>query len=233
MFVAVERMTRRGSRSRLVELADVGLRVRVWPMATKKSPASSIGISFGFKCCASATPVTLPFVAEHLVDRRVVEELNLRDRASAVLHDLRRAELVAAVDERDLLSEAGEERRLFHRRVAAADDHDRTGCGRTSRRRSTSARSTSTPEISEDCSAPPIIACCRLTVCGASPSATACWASTPIRCSSPQALAMKSTVSTAASTRSRVGITTTTIDRCVSGAQPALAKGVLDPRRRE
>ena len=43
--------------------------------------------------------------------------------ARPVLHDLRRPELVATVDERDLGREAREEGRLLHRRVAAAD-HD-------------------------------------------------------------------------------------------------------------
>src|SRR5439155_18626651 len=42
----------------------------------------------------------------------------------AVLHDLRRAELLAAVDDGDLVGEPGEERRLLDRRVAAADDRD-------------------------------------------------------------------------------------------------------------
>ena len=64
-------------------------------------------------------------VAEHLVDGRVREELDLVVRAGAVEHDLRRAELVAPVDQRDLRAEARQEQRLLHRGVAAADDDDR------------------------------------------------------------------------------------------------------------
>jgi hypothetical protein len=45
----------------------------------------------------------------------------LRVAARALEHDPRRAELVAAVDDRDLGREPGQERRLLHRRVAAAD----------------------------------------------------------------------------------------------------------------
>ena len=41
-----------------------------------------------------------------------------------VLHDLAGAELVAAVDDRDLVGELGQEGRLLDRRVAAADDGD-------------------------------------------------------------------------------------------------------------
>ena len=37
---------------------------------------------------------------------------------------VRRAELVAAVDDRDLVGELRQEDRLLHRRVAAADDED-------------------------------------------------------------------------------------------------------------
>lgn len=45
-------------------------------------------------------------------------------RPGAFEHDSGRAELVAAVDHRHTAGEAGEERRLLHRRVAAADDRD-------------------------------------------------------------------------------------------------------------
>ena len=50
------------------------------------------------------------------VDLRVVER--------ALLHDLRGAQLVAAVHDRHLVGELGEEGRLLHRRVAAADHDD-------------------------------------------------------------------------------------------------------------
>src|SRR5690606_31557204 len=42
----------------------------------------------------------------------------------AVGHDLRRAQLVTTVDQRDLVREAREERGLLHRGVAAAHDGD-------------------------------------------------------------------------------------------------------------
>ena len=45
-------------------------------------------------------------------------------RGRAVGHDLRGAQRVAAVDEVDLAGEAGEEKRLFAGRVAAADHGD-------------------------------------------------------------------------------------------------------------
>ena len=62
--------------------------------------------------------------SEHLVDDGVQHELDLLVLARAVDHDRRRAELVAAVDDHDLAREPRQERRLLHRRVAAADDRD-------------------------------------------------------------------------------------------------------------
>ena len=52
------------------------------------------------------------------------QELDLRVGERAVLHDLRGPQLVAAVDDRHLVGELGEERGLFDGRVAAADDGD-------------------------------------------------------------------------------------------------------------
>ncbi len=63
-------------------------------------------------------------VAEDVGDRVVPQELDLGVGEGAVLHDLARPQLVAAVDERDLVGELGEERRLLDRRVATADDGD-------------------------------------------------------------------------------------------------------------
>ena len=57
-------------------------------------------------------------------DLGVPHELDLVVRESAVLHDLRRAKGVLAVDHVDLVGEPGEEVRLLHRRVAATDDRD-------------------------------------------------------------------------------------------------------------
>ncbi len=59
----------------------------------------------------------------HAVGR---QELDVRLRPRALEHDLRGAELVAAVHHRHLGGELGQEDRLLHRRVAAADD-DRLG----------------------------------------------------------------------------------------------------------
>ena len=63
-------------------------------------------------------------VADHVDDLAVPDELDLLVGERAVLHDLRRAQLVAAVDHVDLRGELGEEGRLLHGRVAAADDGD-------------------------------------------------------------------------------------------------------------
>ena len=60
--------------------------------------------------------------AEHVLDDVRREDAQVLGRPRGVDHDLRRAELVAAVHEHDLGGEAREERRLLHRRVAAADD---------------------------------------------------------------------------------------------------------------
>ena len=64
-------------------------------------------------------------VADDVVDDGVPQEVDLGVRERAVLHDLRRPQLVAAVDDRDLGRELGEEDRLLERGVAAADDRDR------------------------------------------------------------------------------------------------------------
>ena len=63
-------------------------------------------------------------LAEDVGDGVVPEHLDLRVGERPVLHDLAGPQLVAAVDERDLLGELGEEDRLLHRRVATADDGD-------------------------------------------------------------------------------------------------------------
>jgi hypothetical protein len=62
--------------------------------------------------------------AEHLFDDGAGEELDLGMSHGAIEHDLRGAELFAAVDDGDFGGEAGEEESLFHGRVAAADDGD-------------------------------------------------------------------------------------------------------------
>src|ERR1043165_7940114 len=64
------------------------------------------------------------FRADDFVDGAVVAELDFRIRQRALLHDLRRAQGLAAVDDRHLRGKLRQERRLLHRRVAAADDRD-------------------------------------------------------------------------------------------------------------
>jgi hypothetical protein len=59
-----------------------------------------------------------------LDDGVVPEELDLGVGERTVLHDLRGAQLVAAVHDRDLLGELGQERRFLDRRVATPDDGD-------------------------------------------------------------------------------------------------------------
>ena len=63
-------------------------------------------------------------VAEHLFRDRVPENLQFGVVESALLHDLRRPQFVPPVDEIHFGRELGQVRRLFHRRVAAADDAD-------------------------------------------------------------------------------------------------------------
>ena len=58
------------------------------------------------------------------VDLGIEHPGDLRVRARLVLHDLRRAQRLAAMHEGDLVGEARQEHRLLHRRIAAADDRD-------------------------------------------------------------------------------------------------------------
>ena len=94
------------------------------PTATNK-PSASISVSCSGDDVAEpdARDVAGP-LAEHLVDRRVQDELDLLVLPRAVDHDRRGAELVAAVDDHDLAREPGEEGRLLHRGVPAAHDDD-------------------------------------------------------------------------------------------------------------
>src|SRR5713101_5932126 len=62
--------------------------------------------------------------AEDVVDDAVPHEVDRRVGEGPVLHDLRRPELVAPVDDADLGGEAGEERSLLDGGVAPADDGD-------------------------------------------------------------------------------------------------------------
>jgi len=62
--------------------------------------------------------------AEDLFDGGAGEESDVGVSHGAIEHDLRGAEALAAVDERDFSGEAGEEEGFFHGGVAAADDGD-------------------------------------------------------------------------------------------------------------
>src|SRR5439155_2642900 len=79
-----------------------------------------------------ASPGVSHFDAGHLALIRiqnvhnygVPQRLDLLVAEQAVLHDFRSAELVAAMNEQDLVRESGEKQRLFGGRVSAADDRD-------------------------------------------------------------------------------------------------------------
>ena len=92
-----------------------------WPIATNSPSAVSSHVSS--VCVSRRRDAGHLHVAEHLVDRRVRDPLDLLVRTGAVEHDLRRAEVVAAVHDRHLGRELRQEESLLHRGVAAAD-HD-------------------------------------------------------------------------------------------------------------
>src|SRR5688572_29353691 len=62
---------------------------------------------------------------ENFINCSVPDEFNLFIAKRLVLHDFRRAQLVAPVNDEHARSIARQERSLFHRSVAAAD-HDQT-----------------------------------------------------------------------------------------------------------
>ncbi|TKS57792.1 MAG: hypothetical protein EWM73_03733 [Nitrospira sp.] len=62
-------------------------------------------------------------IAENIFDDGVPQERDLLVLRRAVLHDFGSAQLVAAMDDRDLGSELGQEGRFLHRTVAATDDN--------------------------------------------------------------------------------------------------------------
>jgi hypothetical protein len=62
--------------------------------------------------------------SENLFDSGVRDELDIRVSHRALEHDLAGAEPLGPVDNRDLGGEASQKKRLFHSRVAAADDSD-------------------------------------------------------------------------------------------------------------
>src|SRR2546423_2629360 len=60
----------------------------------------------------------------HIFDHGVQQELDLVVLLRAVQHDFRRSKAIAAMNDGHLRREAGEEKRLFHRGVSAADDNN-------------------------------------------------------------------------------------------------------------
>jgi hypothetical protein len=66
-----------------------------------------------------------PVLAEHLLDHRVPHHVDLVVGEQPLLHDLRGAQLVSPVDERDLRGELREEHGLFERGVTTAHHADR------------------------------------------------------------------------------------------------------------
>src|SRR5258706_12006820 len=105
-----------------VELAGEELGVRVVPDRHEQARHRKLGVGAGLDITElqrlDAT------AALHARDRAVPEELDLRVRERTVLHDLRRAQLLAAVHERDFVGELRQEVRFFERGVAATDDCD-------------------------------------------------------------------------------------------------------------
>ena len=61
---------------------------------------------------------------EHVLDGGIHHKFDFRIGACALQHDLRGSERVAAMHQRDLAAEAGEEVGLFHGGIAAAHHHD-------------------------------------------------------------------------------------------------------------
>src|SRR6266568_4593506 len=61
-------------------------------------------------------------LAQHLGHIRIPDEADLRVFKSALLHDLARAQSIAPVDNRYMTGIAGQEDRLFHGSVSAAND---------------------------------------------------------------------------------------------------------------
>ena len=88
------------------------------PSSTRSSPVSVLRSRANGRSCPSPG-------GEELLDDVRRQQLDVLGRLRALEHDLRRAELVAAVHDADLGAELREEDRLLHRAVAAADHDDR------------------------------------------------------------------------------------------------------------
>ena len=92
------------------------------PMATKK-PSAGISVVSSVFTLRTRTAGDQS-VAQYLLDHGVRDELDLLGRLGTVDHDRRRPEDVAPMHDGDLGGELRQERRLLHRRVAAAHDDD-------------------------------------------------------------------------------------------------------------
>ena len=105
-----------------LQLADEELRVRIVADRDEEAVGRELGRLVGVDVANRHARDRV--LAEHFLDDGVRDELDLLVRARTVLHDLRGPELLAPVDERDLVGELRQEDRLLHGGVAAADDDD-------------------------------------------------------------------------------------------------------------
>ena len=92
------------------------------PMATKK-PSAGISVVSSVFTLRTRTPVTRPSPSTSSTTESVTNSI-FSVACGTVDHDRRRTEDVAPVHDRDLGGELRQERRLLHRRVAAAHDDD-------------------------------------------------------------------------------------------------------------
>ena len=106
----------------MIELVDEERRVRIVADRDEQAVRLDLPRLAGLGA-AQAQPFDLD-VAEHLGHLGAQDEVELVVGPRAVDHDLRGAELVAAVHQVDARGELRQEQRLLERRVAAADDVD-------------------------------------------------------------------------------------------------------------
>src|SRR5580698_310614 len=104
-----------------VELAVEHLRVGIVTDAEKERAGREIPYFAGLQVAQLEAGDFLFLAIVDIFDDSVGEELNFVVVFSAVQHDLGSAKAVAAVNQRDLGGEAGEEHGLLHRGIAAAD----------------------------------------------------------------------------------------------------------------
>ena len=106
-----------------VELPAEERGVRVVPDGDEEPVGLELGLLAGLHVANENAGHAAVLGAEHLLDDGVEDELDAVVRAGAVDHDGRRTEGLTSVDDGHLGRELGEEGRLLHRGVAAAD-HD-------------------------------------------------------------------------------------------------------------